>query len=129
MKPLLVIRFFEMTQQEIANRKRTKLMVHQSISCLDVSSVVVVVKLYQESLAFYKQIQALYLAMWKKYHGESLCTTPHLTEDEIKEAFVKMLNQLVKADDTVLKLTRYAIDEVFDTTKDREQAVICRYGR
>ena len=118
-------KIFEMTQQEIANRKKNKAY-GSSVNFLSgrifcgCCGEAFTRKVWHSTSKYKRYI-------WqcgKKYHGESLCTTPHLTEDEIKEAFVKMLNQLVKADDTVLKLTRYAIDEVLDTTKDREQAVI-----
>ena len=50
-----------------------------------------------------------------KYGGEK-CSTPHLTEDEIKAAFVKAANKALADKDTVIATFRLIRDSVFDTS-------------
>ncbi len=50
-----------------------------------------------------------------KYGGEK-CSTPHLTEDEIKAAFVKAANKALTNKDTVIETFRLIQDSAFDTS-------------
>ncbi|NON70284.1 recombinase family protein [Corynebacterium silvaticum] len=56
-----------------------------------------------------------------KYRNDSPCSTPHVTEDQIKEAFVKALTELV-TDHAVLDDTMRLLDEtVYDTSELESQ--------
>ena len=56
-----------------------------------------------------------------KYGGEK-CSTPHLTEEEIKAAFVKAANKALADKDKVVETFRLIRDSVFDTsTLERER--------
>ena len=50
-----------------------------------------------------------------KYKNERICTTPHLTEDEIKAAFVKAINQMVSSKAALLREYRQIIAQLTDT--------------
>ena len=50
-----------------------------------------------------------------KYGGEK-CSTPHLTEDEIKVAFITAANKALADKDTVIETFRLIKDSVFDTS-------------
>lgn len=50
-----------------------------------------------------------------KYGGEK-CSTPHLTEDEIKAAFITAANKALADKDTVIETFRLIKDTVFDTS-------------
>ena len=50
-----------------------------------------------------------------KYGGEK-CSTPHLTDDEIKAAFVSAANKALADKDTVIETFRLIRDSVFDTS-------------
>lgn len=50
-----------------------------------------------------------------KYGGEK-CSTPHLTEDEIKAAFVRAANKALTDKDTVIVTFRFIRDSAFDTS-------------
>ena len=57
-----------------------------------------------------------------KYGGEK-CTTPHLTDDEIKAAFISAANKALADKDTVIEIFRLIKDTVFDTSAlEQEQA-------
>lgn len=57
-----------------------------------------------------------------KYGGEK-CSTPHLTEDEIKTAFITAANKALADKDTVIETFRLIQDSVFDTsTLEQEKA-------
>lgn len=49
-----------------------------------------------------------------KYKNERICTTPHLTEDEIKAAFVKAVNQMVSSKADIIGEYREIIDHLTD---------------
>lgn len=51
-----------------------------------------------------------------KYDGEEKCSTPHLTEDEIKTMFVSAVNKLISNKDAVLAPSRASLDIAFDTS-------------
>ena len=56
-----------------------------------------------------------------KYGGEK-CSTPHLTEEEIKATFVKAVNKALTDKDKVIETFRLIRDSVFDTsTLERER--------
>ena len=50
-----------------------------------------------------------------KYGGEK-CSTPHLTEDEIKEAFVRAANKALTDKNSIIETFRLIRDSVFDTS-------------
>ena len=51
-----------------------------------------------------------------KYHGKK-CSTPHLTDDEIKNAFVSAANKALADKETVLETFKLIRDTAFDTTE------------
>lgn len=60
-----------------------------------------------------------------KYKGKTVCETPHLTEDEIKELFVKALGILLSDKDEVienLQLLRQSVSDVTELKLQQEQA-------
>ncbi len=50
-----------------------------------------------------------------KFEGARKCSTPHLREDEIKAAFVKAVNQLLKGKDDMLENIRLVREQICDT--------------
>ncbi len=52
-----------------------------------------------------------------KFVGTKKCTTPHLTEKEIKEAFVKVVNKLLKGKDDILENIRLVRGQICDTAE------------
>jgi site-specific DNA recombinase len=59
-----------------------------------------------------------------KYHGGEKCSTPHLTDDEIKAAFVRAANKALTDKDTIIETFRLIRDTAFDTSeleKERDQ--------
>ena len=58
----------------------------------------------------------------KKFKNEIRCRTPHLTEEEIKEAFVKAINKIYSCREEVATNLRESIDFLCDTTELEEKA-------
>ena len=56
-----------------------------------------------------------------KYKDESRCTTPHFTENEIKEFFIKAVNQLISEKDEVLSDLELMRSEIFDSTELKKE--------
>ena len=59
-----------------------------------------------------------------KFDGEQKCYTPHLTEDQIQNAFLIAANKAIKGRDEAIAAFEAAKDTVFDTTaleKDAEE--------
>ena len=52
-----------------------------------------------------------------KFEGEKKCSTPHLVEEEIKAAFVKAVNELLKGKDDILGNLRLVQEQICDTTE------------
>ena len=51
-----------------------------------------------------------------KYDGDEKCTTPHLTDDDIKGLFVSAVNQLIGQKDTIITALTVSLDTAFDLT-------------
>ena len=51
-----------------------------------------------------------------KYDGEEKCSTPHLTEDEIKAMFVSAANKLIGKKAAIISPLRNSLDVAFDTS-------------
>lgn len=51
-----------------------------------------------------------------KYDGDEKCTTPHLTDDDIKRLFVSAVNQLIGQKDTIITALTASLDTAFDLT-------------
>ena len=51
-----------------------------------------------------------------KYDGNEKCTTPHLTDDDIKRLFVSAVNQLIGQKDTIITALTASLDTAFDLT-------------
>ncbi len=51
-----------------------------------------------------------------KYDGDEKCTTPHLTEDDIKGLFVSAVNQLIGQKDVIITALTASLDAAFDLT-------------
>ena len=64
-----------------------------------------------------------------KFAGAKKCTTPHLTETEIKKAFVKVVNKLLEGKTDMLEnirlvreqMTVYSKEDISVTFKDRTE--------
>ena len=62
--------------------------------------------------------------IWKcnqKVKGVTECQTPHLTDEEIKQAFITATNQLIKKKRGIIKTLNGFLDEVLDTTELEKQ--------
>lgn len=60
-----------------------------------------------------------------KYKGEHVCTTPHLTEDEIRFKFLTAFNRLLKDKDSLIKDCLLMQQEMSDCTKlDKESDAV-----
>ena len=58
-----------------------------------------------------------------KFDGDEKCTTPHLTEENIKMMFVSAVNQLISKKDAIITVLMASLDTAFDlTTLKAEQA-------
>ncbi len=51
-----------------------------------------------------------------KYDGEEKCTTPHLTDDDIKSLFISAVNQLIGQKETITAALTASLDAAFDLT-------------
>ena len=51
-----------------------------------------------------------------KYDGDEKCTTPHLTDDDIKVLFVSAVNQLIGQKDAIITALTASLDAAFDLT-------------
>ena len=51
-----------------------------------------------------------------KFDGDEKCTTPHLTEDDIKTMFVSAVNQLITQKDAIIAALTVSLDTAFDLT-------------
>ncbi|MFR6421589.1 MAG: recombinase family protein [Coprococcus sp.] len=51
-----------------------------------------------------------------KYDGEEKCSTPHLTEDEIKAMFISAANKLIGKKTAIISPLRASLDIAFDTS-------------
>lgn len=51
-----------------------------------------------------------------KYDGDEKCTTPHLTDDDIKVLFVSAVNQLIGQKDVIITALTVSLDAAFDLT-------------
>lgn len=61
----------------------------------------------------------------EKFKNDERCTTPHLTEEEIKEVFVKAVNSLIKRKKTIIKEGEDLIESALDTTElESKRAVL-----
>ncbi len=52
-----------------------------------------------------------------KFDGGKKCSTPHLVEAEIKEAFIKAVNRLLKGKDDILGNLRLVQEQICDTSE------------
>lgn len=50
-----------------------------------------------------------------KFDGDEKCTTPHLTEDEIKAMFISAVNKLITQKDSIITALTVSLDTAFDT--------------
>lgn len=51
-----------------------------------------------------------------KFYGDQKCTTPHLTDDDIKGLFVSAVNQLITQKDAIITALTASLDTAFDLT-------------
>lgn len=51
-----------------------------------------------------------------KFDGDQKCTTPHLTDDDIKGLFVSAVNQLITQKDAIITALTASLDTAFDLT-------------
>ncbi|MDO9592634.1 MAG: zinc ribbon domain-containing protein [Erysipelotrichaceae bacterium] len=52
-----------------------------------------------------------------KYSNKKRCCTPHFYEEDIKEAFLKVFNGLIKNKEEIIQGYEVIIEELMDTTK------------
>ena len=53
--------------------------------------------------------------------GKAKCTTPNLTEEQIKNAFLVTFNELIKNKDEIIRLSEETMDEMFNATDLEEK--------
>ena len=51
-----------------------------------------------------------------KYKGDCVCHTPHVDEEEIKQAFVEAINQMISSKDAIIKQYKAIIKTLTDTS-------------
>ena len=51
-----------------------------------------------------------------KYKGETVCQTPHVDEEDIKQAFVEAINQMISSKDVIIRQYRSIIKTLTDTS-------------
>lgn len=56
-----------------------------------------------------------------KFKNKEKCKTPHLTEEQIKEAFIKATNSIIENKDQVIEDCKELILELTDTTLIEEK--------
>ena len=52
-----------------------------------------------------------------KYGGETKCSTPHVTQDELEKAFVSVMQKVIAEKDAIFTVCREMLDEVLDTSE------------
>lgn len=52
-----------------------------------------------------------------KYESEDKCSTPHVTQDELENAFVSVMQKVIAEKDAIFTVCREVLDEVLDTSK------------
>jgi hypothetical protein len=52
-----------------------------------------------------------------KYKNDKQCSTPHISEDKLKELFIKTFNDLIENKDEILKGYKEIIGTLADTSK------------
>lgn len=121
-EPIIPPLEFDFVQNEIARRKA----IGKGYSGKSVFSTKLVCgvcgeyygsKVWQSNTKYRKTI-------WQcngKFEGDSICTTPHITEDEIKERFLKAYNSLVFDCDKVLDDCRLMQKTLTDCTEIDEK--------
>jgi len=58
-----------------------------------------------------------------KYKGDKVCHTPHVDEEEIKQAFVEAINQMISSKETIIRQYKTIIKTLTDTsTLEQEHA-------
>jgi len=62
----------------------------------------------------------------RKYKNEQKCSTPHLTEDEIQQAFIRAVNIAISEKDEIIANVRDMMEMVCDVSgqKEREQQLL-----
>ena len=59
-----------------------------------------------------------------KFKNEKKCKTPHIYEDQIKEAFIKAFNSLIENKEEIIKGYEVILEELLDTTKLEKKAAV-----
>ncbi len=57
----------------------------------------------------------------RKYENEVKCTTPHVTEEEIKEKFIKVINELIDNREELIENTKVMMEIACDCTEERQK--------
>lgn len=52
-----------------------------------------------------------------KYGGETKCSTPHVTQEELEKAFVDVMQKVIAEKDAIFAVCREVLDEVLDTSE------------
>ena len=52
-----------------------------------------------------------------KYEGDTRCSTPHVTQDELEKAFVSVIQKVIAEKDAIFAACREVLDEVLDTSE------------
>jgi site-specific DNA recombinase len=52
-----------------------------------------------------------------KYEGDEKCSTPHVTQDELENAFVSVMQRVIHEKGAIFAVCREALDEVLDTAE------------
>ena len=106
---------FEMTQLEVArrgskNKKVTSQFFSGRLICGDCGQI-----LYRKVWHSTDKYKRYIWQCGDKYEGETFCMTPHLTDDQIKNAFIKIVNALLLEKTAVLELCSRVVGDVLST--------------
>ena len=52
-----------------------------------------------------------------KYGGDAKCSTPHITQEKLENAFVSVMQKVITEKNAIFAVCREALDEVLDTSK------------
>ena len=52
-----------------------------------------------------------------KYEGDKKCSTPHVTQDELENAFVSVMQKVIAEKDAIFAVCREVLDELLDTSE------------
>ena len=109
---------FELVQQEMERRKEK----HGRYSGVDIFASRIVcgqcgayygAKVWHSNKVEYRRV---IFRCNRKYEGEQKCTTPHVTEEQLKQMFTSALNKLIACREDIIAGMLETADSIYDTS-------------